>query len=67
MTKDEIRQIADDLGVPYAKLARLIGVSKNTFSLWMSGEQNIAKSNARFLRLLSLRPELVVLLKEIED
>ncbi len=65
MDKDEIRELTDNLGLKYTEAARLIGVSGNTFHMWVSGERNISKSNARFLKLLERRPEMIRILEDI--
>lgn len=65
MNNEEVRSVAEGLGLKYAEIARLIGVSSNTFSMWMNGERNISKSNARFLKLLERRPEMIRILEDL--
>jgi len=49
MEAKQLKKLADDGGYKYTKLAEKLGVSKSTFSRYLSGEINIPSEKERIL------------------
>lgn len=52
MSPDELRAILTELAISQNELARRIGVSSATVSLWMTGDRQCAGPTAALIRLL---------------
>ena len=72
MNKNQLRQTLNDLSLPQASFAKLLGVTTRAVTLWLAGERAVPSPVISYLRLFKLLPpnlkqvELAIINKEVQ-